>query len=266
MIAEDLTNKEFGELKVICRGQDYISPNGVHAIRWLCKCSCDNFTAVSTGNLKNGSIKSCGLCKKGKGYIDLTGKQFNRLKVIKRDEFKKQVSWICICDCKKIVSVQGSSLKNGSTKSCGCLRQENKLDRTVLIGQKYNEWEIIGVDDKNNDYVLCRCSCGIEKRVSLFNLINESSKSCGHVFRNKRINSFEDLTNKTFGRLTVLSRATNGSKGQRRWLCQCKCGNTVEVLANSLKNHNTTSCGCYSRQRSAIFISSIEREFIRFDK
>lgn len=48
-----------------------------------------------------------------------------------------------------------------------------------------------------------------------------------------------------YGYLTVIARATNDSSGRARWLCQCKCGNQVEVLGKSLRNGNTKSCGCY---------------------
>ena len=54
-----------------------------------------------------------------------------------------------------------------------------------------------------------------------------------------------DLTNQVFGRLTVVGRAENGSRGQTRWLCRCACGRSVEVLANSLLSDHTRSCGCF---------------------
>lgn len=52
-----------------------------------------------------------------------------------------------------------------------------------------------------------------------------------------------DLTGQKFGRLLVLSRASN--KGNHtRWSCQCECGNTTIVQSNNLKSSNTKSCGC----------------------
>jgi len=59
-------------------------------------------------------------------FIDLTGQQFNRLKVIKytgRDKFEKSL-WLCGCSCGKEKIVEGSNLKSGDTKSCGCLKKE----------------------------------------------------------------------------------------------------------------------------------------------
>lgn len=58
--------------------------------------------------------------------IDLTGKTFGELTVIKRHgthirpSGKKVVTWLCKCSCGKEKVVVGYALKNGSTKSCGC--------------------------------------------------------------------------------------------------------------------------------------------------
>lgn len=54
---------------------------------------------------------------------DLTGKKFERLTVIKKDEDRKN-HWICKCDCGNIVSVLDFYLIHGKTKSCGCYRAD----------------------------------------------------------------------------------------------------------------------------------------------
>lgn len=55
----------------------------------------------------------------------------------------------------------------------------------------------------------------------------------------------------TYGYLTVIERAENTKEGRARWLCQCKCGNTVVVLGKHLRSGNTKSCGCYQREQAA---------------
>ena len=65
----------------------------------------------------------------------------------------------------------------------------------------------------------------------------------------------EDLTGKIFGRLTVLGQADDyiQPNGQHaaRWLCKCECGNDeVIVLQSSLKQGDTTSCGCYAIEQT----------------
>lgn len=57
---DDLTNKNFGILKVIKRTDDYISPQGKHQICWLCECQCGNTVKVVSQRLKSGKTKSCG--------------------------------------------------------------------------------------------------------------------------------------------------------------------------------------------------------------
>lgn len=57
--------------------------------------------------------------------VDLTGRKFNRLTVIKRDGSQnKKAVWLCKCDCGKEIRVLGVSLLSGNTKSCGCLQRE----------------------------------------------------------------------------------------------------------------------------------------------
>lgn len=63
-------------------------------------------------------------------FIDLTGKKYNKLTVLKRVENKnKQTMWLCQCDCGNKVIVSGGNLKNGHTTSCGCYSIQNKIKR-----------------------------------------------------------------------------------------------------------------------------------------
>jgi hypothetical protein len=55
--------------------------------------------------------------------IDLIGKRFGKLKVIKqtwKDKWGKS-RWLCKCDCGNKTIVLANSLKRNHTKSCGCL-------------------------------------------------------------------------------------------------------------------------------------------------
>lgn len=57
---------------------------------------------------------------------DLTGQKFGRLIVIKRAGASKDrhILWECQCECGNTTVVMSKSLKNGDTKSCGCLLNE----------------------------------------------------------------------------------------------------------------------------------------------
>lgn len=66
---------------------------------------------------------------------DLTGKKFSMLEVLEKDCSKNRVHYFCLCDCGNKKSVRADSLKNGNTKSCGCLGRHGKLDSPV-----YSHW------------------------------------------------------------------------------------------------------------------------------
>lgn len=54
-----------------------------------------------------------------------------------------------------------------------------------------------------------------------------------------------DLTGQKFTRLLVLSLSNRSTKKVKYWLCQCDCGNKIDVAYSSLKAKNgTKSCGC----------------------
>ena len=58
-------------------------------------------------------------------FEDLTGQKFGRLLVVDRAPNKNgRTCWNCICDCGTSVAVISKSLKDGNTKSCGCLHRE----------------------------------------------------------------------------------------------------------------------------------------------
>lgn len=61
----------------------------------------------------------------GRKLVDLVGQRFGRLTVIKRIENKNgHPCWLCLCDCGNGKYVSGDNLRNSSTKSCGCLKEE----------------------------------------------------------------------------------------------------------------------------------------------
>lgn len=64
----------------------------------------------------------------------------------------------------------------------------------------------------------------------------------------------KDLTGQRFGRWEVL-RLSELRQEKRQaipyWLCQCSCGTTRPVRGAVLKAGNSTSCGCYQRERAS---------------
>ncbi len=58
------------------------------------------------------------------------------------------------------------------------------------------------------------------------------------------------LTNKTFGRLTVIRRAPTKNR-QTYWVCQCSCGEVTHVRGGHLTSGATRSCGCLCRETTS---------------
>ncbi len=63
-----------------------------------------------------------------------------------------------------------------------------------------------------------------------------------------------DLTNKKFGKLTVMNREANHKK-RTYWKCKCDCGNYKIVEAGHLRYGRTVSCGCEQYQHGKDNIS-----------
>lgn len=59
-----------------------------------------------------------------------------------------------------------------------------------------------------------------------------------------------NLLNGKFGKLRVIQQLEKRAKnGNVMWLCQCECGNTIEVAQYNLKREATKDCGCSSRPK-----------------
>lgn len=71
--------------------------------------------------------------------IDITGQQFGRLTVIKREGCRgKAPLWECRCKCGNTHYVTGGNLKNGGTQSCGCIHKEiAEISRKKKNTEKY---------------------------------------------------------------------------------------------------------------------------------
>lgn len=79
--------------------------------------------------------------------IDLTGKRFNHLTVLRRAEknIDGKPAWVCVCDCGNTVTLRGHALKHGQ-KSCGCMMGVRSNDIVPPYYKKthnnklYNQW------------------------------------------------------------------------------------------------------------------------------
>lgn len=87
--------------------------------------------------------------------MDLTGQRFGLLTVTSRaaNDKHNQIRWNCQCDCGNTSVVNGSSLRSGSTQSCGCKKKKIMQDRMTTHGGRntrlYSIWRNMKI----------RCNC-----------------------------------------------------------------------------------------------------------
>lgn len=252
MSFEVFTGRRFGMLTVIrCAN---IPPNRHFNGKtlWECRCDCGNTAFVTTNNLKNGTSTSCG-CRVADSPIkkhDLTGQRFGKLTVVRATDERRngKVVWECRCDCGNTKLVSGGSLRDGSTRSCGCLHKSGPDEE--LSGQRFGRLFVIRhLDERKHGHIVweCRCDCGNVTYVTTGNLKSGGTQSCGCLNR-ESISSFADLSGQRFGKLTAIRPIKERRHGNVVWECRCDCGNTTYVTASNLNSGTTRSCGCLRKK------------------
>ena len=128
---KNLKNQQFGEWTVL----EY-SGNGM----WRCRCSCGREKDVNGKSMRLGMSKSCGHDR----LNNLAGRKFGRLTV---KEYVGDQKWRCICDCgNEVIVFAHNLLREGGTKSCGCIISDTKIKKDELIDFIHNFYI------KNNRY------------------------------------------------------------------------------------------------------------------
>lgn len=120
----DLVGQKFGYLTVIADSGDRDPKRGVV---WRCQCDCGNVKLVATSYLRSGGVRSCGCflrqeMERRSREADLTGRKVGRLTVLRRLSDLKRYE--CLCDCGVTTVVNRNNLRQGVTRSCGCLQRE----------------------------------------------------------------------------------------------------------------------------------------------
>lgn len=151
----DLTGQQFGFLTVIEATEQRAGSN----IIWKCKCICGKEHCVAGADLVTGKTKSCG-CKKKElnslsKKISMLGKKFGKLLVIQEVEERDpdgSINYLCQCDCGNKKIVNGVSLRQGVTTSCGCINYSigEKNIQTILKNNNISFMQEYIVKELNN--------------------------------------------------------------------------------------------------------------------
>lgn len=183
---QDLRGKKFGMLTVIDVKREK------NKTYYLCECECgSNNKWIRADSIKSGNIKSCGCYRNNVLYKreDLTGKNFDRLTVVKLLDKRANNGerlFECICSCGNKCNVRASSLIYNITKSCGCLHKEQSSLNTKKGVEKFKE----NIVDGTNVASLMR-SKTIKSNTSgttgVFWDSNNEKWAAAIYFKNKRI-------------------------------------------------------------------------------
>lgn len=111
---------------------------------------------------------------------DISGLKFNRLTAIEYNPETKK--WKCLCECGNFKEIQASNLKNGATKSCGCLHKEKVQNN--LIGKTFGKLTVVKDSgqryEKHRSIIWeCLCECGNTVLIRTDNLTTGQTYSCG---------------------------------------------------------------------------------------
>lgn len=108
---------------------------------WNVKCKCGKELKVRGNSLLTGNTESCGCKIKDNEYPfeDLSGKRYGRWTVVSRAWDARGVSFNVVCDCGTKAIVRGHTLKDGESKSCGCLRKELQGNRMRKHGMTFTK-------------------------------------------------------------------------------------------------------------------------------
>lgn len=110
---------------------------------------------------------------------DLTGRRFGRLVVLNEEGRNSwgEAMWHCRCDCGNEIITAGRYLRNGDTRSCGCLKAEREILKPEdLSGQRFGR--LIAVSRVGKKW-LCMCDCGNTCEVYPDKLKSGHTQSCG---------------------------------------------------------------------------------------
>lgn len=87
---------------------------------------------------------------KNSNFVDLTGMKFGKLTAFEYvgKSSDGRTMWLCRCECGDEKAIRGHDLRNGRTKSCGCLRNSGRTMKQGTSGTRkskrlYGVWAAI---------------------------------------------------------------------------------------------------------------------------
>ena len=160
-----------------------------------------------------------------KAKLELTGQKFGRLTVLSESHQNKYGGWYwnCECDCGNMTVVSVGHLRDGHTKSCGCLNRERITKHGMYYTPEYQIWQAM----------IQRCFNPKYKTYAYYG--GRGISVCEHWLKFE--NFYEDMGKRPAKNLTL--ERTNNEKGYS--LDNCIWANWLSQSRNKRLSKRNTS-------------------------
>ena len=147
---------------------------------------------------------------------------------------------------------------------------------SVQIGKMYGTWKVIAIECTNPNsqakrkrkgaWCECQCGCGTIQFMEYRQLYDGRTKGCSKIAHQAaaeaRMQNATIPNGTKFGYLEVIKDLgmNNYKHPKRTYLCKCKCGKEVKVVATHLTSNHTLSCGCMKNSIGEQIIEDILKD------
>lgn len=124
--------------------------------------------------------------------LNIHNQRFGKLVALEPTDERRNnsVVWICQCDCGNVCFILAYALKNGHTRSCGCLGKGPRPYRKDITGLRYGSLTAIRPTGKTRGNSQsaeweCLCECGNTHLASLAVLQGSKVITCQQCYRKR---------------------------------------------------------------------------------
>lgn len=239
---------------------------------WYCECACGGHTWARAVDLVKGRKRGC-VCLRREASAAYNASQgvkaedrfdqlyVERVFVVGTGKDAERYA-DCLCDCGRRKTIRCGDLRSKASRTCGHGVADATRARAeamgVKVGDAFDRWTVletyvVGEKGSERRVARCECRCGTIAIVDCHNLRTGASRSCACYQREALRAHFAEngvLPGLRYGLLVVREiYFTGGERSHRRAICDCDCGREKDVVAGSLVQKLTISCGCEGLRR-----------------